>query len=116
MAIKKHKPTSPGRRFATWLQHEAVTKTEPERSLVEGLRKSGGRNNNGRVNLETDDDGSGTGDDDLTVTFNLTAIPDGSTITAATLSVWWIASDDPGALKAGSNGGGNDSILRVTPR
>ncbi len=49
MAIKKHKPTSPGRRFATWLQHEAVTKTEPERSLVEGLRKSGGRNNNGRV-------------------------------------------------------------------
>ena len=49
MAIKKHKPTSPGRRFATWLQHEAVTKTEPEKSLVEGLRKSGGRNNNGRV-------------------------------------------------------------------
>ena len=49
MAIKKHKPTSPGRRFATWLQHEAVTKTEPERSLVEGLRKSGGRNANGRV-------------------------------------------------------------------
>ena len=34
MAIKKHKPTSPGRRFATWLQHEAVTKTEPERSLA----------------------------------------------------------------------------------
>ena len=49
MAIKKHKPTSPGRRFATWLQHEAVTKTEPEKSLVEGLRKSGGRNANGRV-------------------------------------------------------------------
>ena len=49
MAIKKHKPTSPGRRFATWLQHEAVTKTEPEKSLTEGLRKSGGRNNHGRV-------------------------------------------------------------------
>ena len=49
MAIKKHKPTSPGRRFATWLQHEAVTKTEPEKSLTEGLKKSGGRNAHGRV-------------------------------------------------------------------
>ena len=49
MAIKKHKPTSPGRRFATWLQHEAVTKTEPEKSLTEGLRKSGGRNAHGRI-------------------------------------------------------------------
>ena len=49
MAIKKHKPTSPGRRFATWLQHEAVTRDEPEKSLTEGLRKSGGRNSKGRV-------------------------------------------------------------------
>jgi large subunit ribosomal protein L2 len=49
MAIKKHKPTSPGRRFATWVQHEAITKTEPEKALVEGLRKSGGRNANGRI-------------------------------------------------------------------
>ena len=39
MAIKKHKPTSPGRRFATWLQHEAVTKTEPEKPH-EGLSNS----------------------------------------------------------------------------
>src|ERR671914_590496 len=49
MAIKKHKPTSPGRRFATWLQHEAVTKSEPEKALTEGLTKSGGRNTHGRV-------------------------------------------------------------------
>src|ERR671918_874961 len=49
MAIKKHKPTSPGRRFATWLQHDAVTKSEPEKALTEGLRKSGGRNVHGRV-------------------------------------------------------------------
>src|ERR687892_2011683 len=49
MAIKKHKPTSPGRRFATWLQHDAVTKDEPEKALTEGLRKSGGRNAHGRV-------------------------------------------------------------------
>ena len=40
MAIKKHKPTSPGRRFATWLQHEAVTKTEPEKSLDRGPARS----------------------------------------------------------------------------
>ena len=49
MAIKKYKPTSPGRRFATYLQHEAVTKSEPEKALTEGLRKSGGRNAHGRV-------------------------------------------------------------------
>src|ERR687898_2296526 len=50
MAIKKYKPTSPGRRFATFLQHEAVTKgNEPEKSLTEGLTKSGGRNAHGRV-------------------------------------------------------------------
>ena len=49
MPIKKVKPTSPGRRFATYLQHEAVTKDEPEKSLTEGLTKSGGRNSRGRV-------------------------------------------------------------------
>src|SRR3954452_6250906 len=49
MALKKYKPTSPGRRFATYLRHEAVTKSEPEKSLTEGLRKSGGRNAHGRV-------------------------------------------------------------------
>src|ERR671914_2482153 len=49
MAIKKYNPTSPGRRFATYLQHEAVTKgNEPEKSLTEGLKKSGGRNSYGR--------------------------------------------------------------------
>ncbi len=49
MAIRKHKPTSPGRRFATYSDHAEVTKTEPEKSLLEGLKKSGGRNVNGRV-------------------------------------------------------------------
>jgi len=49
VAIKKHKPTSPGRRFATWVQHDAVTKQEPEKSLTEGLSKSGGRNSKGRI-------------------------------------------------------------------
>ena len=48
MAVKKHKPTSPGRRFATWNDNAEVTKGEPEKSLIEGLKKSGGRNANGR--------------------------------------------------------------------
>jgi large subunit ribosomal protein L2 len=49
MAVKKHKPTSPGRRFATWNDNAEVTKAEPEKALVEGLTKSGGRNSRGRI-------------------------------------------------------------------
>ncbi|MBI4798827.1 MAG: 50S ribosomal protein L2 [Desulfarculus sp.] len=49
MAIKKFKPTSPGRRFATQLVREEVTRTEPEKSLLEPLNKTGGRNAHGRV-------------------------------------------------------------------
>src|SRR3982750_1312335 len=48
MAIRKPKPTSPGRRFATYPDFSEITKSEPEKSLVEGLKKSGGRNSNGR--------------------------------------------------------------------
>src|SRR5919205_2151767 len=48
MPIRKPKPTSPGRRFSTYADFAEITKTEPERTLVEGLKKSGGRNNNGR--------------------------------------------------------------------
>jgi large subunit ribosomal protein L2 len=48
MPIKKVKPTSPGRRFATYSDFAEVTKTTPEKSLTEGLKKSGGRNSNGR--------------------------------------------------------------------
>src|SRR3954464_4430256 len=49
MPIKRHKPTSPGRRFATWADHSDLTKKEPERNLTEGLKKSGGRNTHGRI-------------------------------------------------------------------
>jgi large subunit ribosomal protein L2 len=49
MAIRKTKPTSPGRRFATYQIREQITATEPERKLTEGLKKSGGRNVNGRI-------------------------------------------------------------------
>ena len=49
MGIKSYKPTSPGRRFMTTETFEDVTRTEPERSLVEPVTRKGGRNNNGRV-------------------------------------------------------------------
>jgi large subunit ribosomal protein L2 len=49
MPNRKTKPTSPGRRFATYPLREQLTATEPEAKLTEGLRKSGGRNSNGRV-------------------------------------------------------------------
>jgi large subunit ribosomal protein L2 len=49
MALKKFKPTSPGRRFMTVSSFEEVTKTKPERSLTEPLKKKGGRNNQGRI-------------------------------------------------------------------
>jgi large subunit ribosomal protein L2 len=49
VAIKKHKPTSPGRRFATWSDRAEVTRSEPEKSLVRGITKSGGRNAYGRI-------------------------------------------------------------------
>jgi large subunit ribosomal protein L2 len=48
MAIRKPKPTSPGRRFSTYPDFAEVTKDRPEKSLVEGLTKSGGRNARGR--------------------------------------------------------------------
>src|SRR5512144_2879609 len=48
MAIRKPKPTSPGRRFATYADFSEITKDKPEKSLVEGLKKSGGRNAHGR--------------------------------------------------------------------
>ncbi len=48
MPIRKPKPTSPGRRFVTYADFAEVTKTKPEKTLVEGLTKSGGRNANGR--------------------------------------------------------------------
>ncbi|HEV2771913.1 MAG TPA: 50S ribosomal protein L2 [Thermoleophilaceae bacterium] len=46
--VKKQKPTSPGRRFATWSDKVEITKERPEKSLVEGISKSGGRNTHGR--------------------------------------------------------------------
>ncbi len=49
MPIKKYKPTSPGRRFMSVSTFEEVTKSTPEKSLTEPLKRKGGRNNTGRI-------------------------------------------------------------------
>ena len=49
MAIRKTKPTSPGRRFATYQMREQLTTDKPEKRLAKGKSSSGGRNVNGRV-------------------------------------------------------------------
>ena len=51
MAIKKFKPTSPGRRFVTVSAFDEITKTEPEKSLLEPLKKKAGRNSKGRITV-----------------------------------------------------------------
>jgi large subunit ribosomal protein L2 len=48
MALRKPKPTSPGRRFATFPDFAEITRDEPEKTLTEGLKNSGGRNARGR--------------------------------------------------------------------
>ena len=51
MAVRKLKPTSPGRRFQTVSGFEEITRTGSEKSLTVGLTKKSGRNNNGRVTM-----------------------------------------------------------------
>ena len=51
MAIKVYKPTSPGRRGMSVSTFEEITKTKPEKSLTVPLKKTGGRNNQGRITV-----------------------------------------------------------------
>ncbi len=51
MAVKKYKPTSPGRRFVTVSDFSDITTDTPEKSLTEPLKKSAGRNNQGRITV-----------------------------------------------------------------
>lgn len=51
MGIRVYKPTSPGRRGMSVLTFEEVTRTKPERSLVEPLHRNSGRNNRGKVTV-----------------------------------------------------------------
>ena len=49
MAIRKSKPTSPGRRFATFQLREELTEKQPHKPLTSGKPKSGGRNVHGHI-------------------------------------------------------------------
>ena len=49
MAIRKYNPTSPGRRDMSVSKFQEITSGSPERSLLAPLKKSGGRNNRGRI-------------------------------------------------------------------
>lgn len=49
MATKKYRPYTPSRRFMTTSDFDEITRSKPEKSLVEPLNKTGGRNNRGRT-------------------------------------------------------------------
>src|SRR5918999_4582191 len=49
MPIRKSKPTSPGRRFATFQLRDELTVEQPHKPLTKGRSKSGGRNSKGRI-------------------------------------------------------------------
>ena len=51
MAIKKVKPTSPARRFQEYSAFDEITRKKPEKSLLKVTKKSGGRNNQGRITI-----------------------------------------------------------------
>ncbi len=51
MAIKKYKPTSPGRRYFTGPTFDDVTADRPEKSLLAPLKKNSGRNSHGRITV-----------------------------------------------------------------
>jgi len=51
MALKKYKPTSPGRRDMTGASFEEITRTAPTKSLLQSKRRHAGRNNSGRVTV-----------------------------------------------------------------
>jgi large subunit ribosomal protein L2 len=51
MAIKQYKPTSPGRRAATGYSFDEITTKKPEKTLLAPLKKTAGRNNQGKITV-----------------------------------------------------------------
>ncbi|AKI97890.1 50S ribosomal protein L2 [Kosmotoga pacifica] len=51
MGLRRFKPVTPSRRFALLPDYNEITKTEPEKSLIEPLKKNAGRNHHGRVTV-----------------------------------------------------------------
>ncbi|MCB9187447.1 MAG: 50S ribosomal protein L2 [Flavobacteriales bacterium] len=51
MAVRKLKPTTPGQRHKVASTFEEITASKPEKSLVKGIKKTGGRNNTGKMTM-----------------------------------------------------------------
>jgi len=51
MALKRYKPTSPGRRQMTGRPFESITRKKPEKALTEGKKRISGRDNRGRISV-----------------------------------------------------------------
>ena len=51
MAVRKLKPTTPGQRFKVVSSFDTITTDKPEKSLLVGKKKSGGRNNTGKMTI-----------------------------------------------------------------
>jgi len=51
MALKTFKPQTPSNRYKEWNSFDEITKDTPEKSLTVALRRSGGRNNTGRITV-----------------------------------------------------------------
>src|SRR6266404_6540849 len=49
MAVKSYRPTTPTRRFQTVVSRDDITKQTPEKSLIEGKKRTGGRSSTGRI-------------------------------------------------------------------
>ena len=59
MAIKRYKPYTPSRRHMTVSAFDEITKSTPEKSLVVHLRKTSGRNNQGKLTVRHHGGGAG---------------------------------------------------------
>lgn len=51
MSVKKLKPTTPGRRFRVINQHDELTTSKPEKSLLAPIKRTGGRNHSGKMTM-----------------------------------------------------------------
>jgi len=51
MALKKFKPTTPGRRWMTGIDYKDITSSTPNKALTVSLKKAAGRNNTGRITI-----------------------------------------------------------------
>ncbi len=51
MAVKKYKPTTPGRRFASVVKHTELTKKRPEKKLTVARKQKSGRNSSGKITV-----------------------------------------------------------------